>query len=172
MLVQSGVCPFCLRWSAAGVEWLMWIPACAEWLTAMPPFFCLLSRYKGSKDLSLMNQIHICHLELFTSASLKQTQEAPVSLPLLGLHTFLLKINFKNSLVLFLPEGCTVTVPGRCWFSDMGTKACRKWGLKSVTSQERGWPLQLNVDLAQDLGPAVPRGNAIVHSRCFVVKWF
>lgn len=68
----------------------------------MPPFCCLLSRYKGNKGLCLMNQIHICHFELFTSASFKQTQEASCLPPLLGLHTFLLKINFKKGLCCFI----------------------------------------------------------------------
>lgn len=59
--------------------------------------------------------------------------------------------------MLFHPEGCAVTVPGRRWLSVMGTKVCRKWGLKVVRSQERGDELsRLNVDSGIPPGTSCP----------------
>lgn len=142
-------------------------------LTAMPPFCCLLSRYKSNKDLCLMNQIHICHSEVFTSASFKQTQEdSCLPPPLRTSYIFLLNINFKKGFYCFTQRVVLSLCLAGADFLSWGPKHVRMWGLKSVTSQERGWALQLNVDLAQDLGPAVLCGNAIVHSSCFVVNWF
>lgn len=101
--------------------------------------------------LNERNQIQICHLDVFTSASFNQTPEASCLPPPLRTAYIFTEDWLQKGFVLFHAEGCTVTVPGRCWLSVRGTKASRKWGLKSVTSQERGWALQLNVDLAQHL---------------------